>query len=1020
LIEQKFEHIGLDKGLSQSVVYDILQDKRGFMWFATQDGLNRYDGYKFKVYKADYKSGSLKSNYVRKIFQDKKGELWFGTLGDGVFRYDRDMDVIMELHYDGSENIVMGICEDENGFIWTGSTEGGFKIFDSKDSMIENSSFSFNTKEINSNQITCIHCKSGGDILIGTWDKGLYLYNAPTNEIRNYRHDAADNSSLSNDRVLCIFEDQAKDIWIGTRNGLNRFDVRQKKFERIYNIPGDVYSLSENFVTCIAEDKDNFLWLGTKNCGLNKFDKSTGKFLNFRNNKNNFHSLSNDTISSLYCDESNVLWAGTFGGCISKLDCGNKKFYSLRKNHTGPDDKSWSNILSVHKDKNGAIWIGTYNQGLFKVDSEGKILERYIEDKSIENNIVGLSITCITEDDNCNLWVGAMRGGLNKFDISKREFKFFPISTGDGKYRILSLCMSSDRKFLWIGTSEDGLLKFDLLNECFVRSNTVLERMKVLEHSKINALYSDSQGVLWIGTSGRGLIYFDEKTDEFRFITDAGAEHETELINVICEDSASNILAGTLNGILRYERISGNLKKHSGDGIFELDIVKGILPDEKGNLWISSGKGLFRFNPDTETYRNYQTSDGLQSEEFVTGAYFKDNDDCFYFGGTNGINFFKPSEIIDNEVIPNIVITEFQIFNIPVRNSSDNPYLRKSITEAGQVNLSYRESVFSFEFASLSYNNPNANLYAYKMEGFDKEWINCDARRFATYTNLEPGDYVFRVKGSNNDGFWNEDGASIKISISPPFWKTWWFKSLGAVFIAGVTGAAYKNKLSKIEKEKKAQEEFSRKLIASQETERKRIATELHDTIAHDILITKNKAVIGLRDTASPESVSKILNEISDLASNTLNDVRSISYNLHPHQIERLGLSKAIKSIANRISKSTDIKFSVSVDDIDGTLSTELEINIFRIIQECFNNILKHSQATEAVMNVSRQNDKIAVLIADNGIGFSNEKKDGLGLKGISERLKLYNGNLKIESDNVRGTRIEIYLPCKGDFRNET
>jgi signal transduction histidine kinase len=299
------------------------------------------------------------------------------------------------------------------------------------------------------------------------------------------------------------------------------------------------------------------------------------------------------------------------------------------------------------------------------------------------------------------------------------------------------------------------------------------------------------------------------------------------------------------------------------------------------------------------------------------------------------------------------------------------------------------------------------------MEGFDKEWIYCGTRRFATYTNLEPGEYSFRVKGSNNDGIWNETGTRIKIIITPPFWKTWWFKSLGALSIAGVTGLTYHQKLLKMEKNKELQEEFSRRLLESQEEERKRIASDLHDTIAHEILITKNKAVLGLKKTEDSNAIKNILNEISELSSDTLKDVRNISYNLHPHQISRLGMTKAIRSVINSIANSSEIKFTCNIENIDGILSKELEINIFRIVQECSNNIIKHSGADEATLNIIKDAKTLTMTVWDNGKGISKGRIDGIGLAGIAERVKLYKGELVIESVPSNGTIIVISLPYK-------
>ena len=445
----------------------------------------------------------------------------------------------------------------------------------------------------------------------------------------------------------------------------------------------------------------------------------------------------------------------------------------------------------------------------------------------------------------------------------------------------------------------------------------------------------------------------------------------------------------------------------------------GIIPDDSGNLWISTNRGLSKFDIEKETFKNYEFSDGLQGSEFNEGAYFKDEEGIMYFGGMNGITYFHPSEIKDNPYIPNIVLTDFEIFNETVIGSPDNTFLKENITYAKEINLTYKESVFSFRFAALIFNNPQKNQYAYKMENFDKDWTYCQNRKRVTYTNLNPGDYVFRVKGSNNDGVWNEEGTLIKIHITPPYWKTWWFKGLGFLSLIAATGYSYRQRLEKLEKEAKAQEEFSRKLIESQENERKRIAHELHDTLAHDVLISKNKALMALRHKDDKEGMEKTLEEISELASSTITDIRNISYDLHPHQLEKLGFTKTIKSIINEVAKSTNINFVFETDNVDEVLTKESEINLFRVIQESISNIIKHSKATEAMLKVSRFEDYLLITLVDNGKGFDVNSKEfaearqGFGLSGIAERLKFMKGEAKIDSEINKGTTLKFKIPIK-------
>ena len=455
----------------------------------------------------------------------------------------------------------------------------------------------------------------------------------------------------------------------------------------------------------------------------------------------------------------------------------------------------------------------------------------------------------------------------------------------------------------------------------------------------------------------------------------------------INEDSIGRILVGTNKGGLviigRDNEIQNFINETNG---LPNNMVKGILQSNDGSTWISTNNGLSKLSPNKLSIRNYESNADFASNEFNDRSYFKSSNGTLYFGGINGITYFLPEEIKDNPYIPNIVLTDFQIFNTSVKPSKENSYLKKEITYANEINLTYKESVFSFEFAALIFNNPHKNQYAYKMEGFDKDWIYCGTRRQATYTNLDPGVYTFRVKGSNNDGVWNEEGTSVKITITPPYWKTWWFKSLGTIAFMAATGLSYKQRLDKIEKEKKAQEEFSRRLIESQEDERKRIATELHHTIAHDVLISKNKALMALKHKDNPAKMENTLKEIAELATSTMTDVRSISYNLHPHQLESLGFAKALRSIITEVARSTDTKFNFEIDEVDKLLTKENEINLFRAIQESVSNVIRHSEAKEAYLKVKRTEEFIFIVLTDNGKGFDFKKfsrpgsKHGLGL----------------------------------------
>lgn len=519
-------------------------------------------------------------------------------------------------------------------------------------------------------------------------------------------------------------------------------------------------------------------------------------------------------------------------------------------------------------------------------------------------------------------------------------------------------------------------------------------------------------GEFWVGTNFGGLNRFDRNNGIFKsyyFYSSICC------ISTAYEDKNGRFwITDYFNGLRLFERKAGNFIHYTKNEGLADNTAGGMAEDSKGNLWIGTANGLSKFNPDSKIFKNYKKSDGLLTTNFYWGAVLKDKNGFLYFGGDDGFVKFHPDSLQDNPYPPSVVLTDFKLFNKSVK-PSESSSLKKNIIVADEISLSYTENIFSFEFAALDYTNPKKNQYAYMLDGVDNEWRYSGNVRIASYTNIDPGEYVFHVKGSNNDGVWNEEGKSIKIIITPPWWQTWWFRSCGAIVIVGVVGFSFNRRLKTVKKEKKSQEEFTRQLISAQEEERKRIAGELHDSLGQNLLVIKNKAMLGLK-----KKDNKLLfNEISDLSSSTLQEVREISYNLHPYQLERLGLTKAIESITERALKSTNIIFKDEIDIIDKIFSPEAEINIYRIIQECVNNIIKHSGATEAQLIIKKEHDGVLITISDNGKGFdvnavlSDKLKRGIGLMDINERAKLFNGKVEFKSAPGMGTTCKISIPLK-------
>lgn len=1015
-LKMRFEKISLDEGLSQSIVHFISQDSKGLIWISTQEGLNCYDGYKFKVFKNDiYDSNSIPDNNVYITFEDRSEKLWIGTGNFGLSVYDPEKNLFSKILLSENkynENI-SSIVEDKKGNIWVGTFGRGlYKISNYEVSdYISKDNLSRDT--INCDEVYSLYYDEVTDELyVGTWTGGLNIINLTSMKISCHIACPENPDSISDNRIKHIFKDTKKNIWITThQNGLNRFNETKSGFIKYLHDRENENTIPDNVLTHICEDHEGMLWIATKNKGLCKYDSTKDNFTRFSFDRNNPHSLSCNWVMCLHVDFTNVLWLGTWGEGICKLDLQQKKFLRVSKNLIDENNVKFNQVSSICVDRNQNFWIGTFNSGAYRSKIDDPSIAKKFSD--IEKK----SVYCIIEDDRKRIWFSSELHGLCCYDPDNDSFEIYDHEKFNFKeIRIFPILQDKlNKDLLWIGTDSNGLFLFDISKKQFID----LRGADALSNITIYSLYMDSDGLLLIGSQGNGIFIFDTKNKVLVNNIHFAKDMYRDSIWCITEDNIGNLWFGTSNGLAGFSKSSNLLKRFTeADGLIN-NTINGILIDERNRLWLSTNKGLSRFESIIGKFTNYVTGDGISGNEFNSFSYFKDKNGVMYFGGMSGLTYFDPLKINDNPHKPDIIITNFEIFNKPVTGSPDNPFLKKNITYADEINLTYRESVFSFRFAALIFNNPQKNQYAYKMEGFDKDWTECGTRRRVTYTNLNPGDYVFRVKGSNNDGVWNEEGTSVKIHISPPYWKTVWFKGLSFLSLVGAVGLAYRQRLEKLEKEGRAQEEFSRKLIEVQENEKKRIADDLHDTIAHEILMSKQKAMMALKHKDDKGRMEKTLEEISELTSATITEVRNIAYGLHPHQLDRLGFTKTIKSIINEVSRSTSIKCVFETDNVDELLPKESEINLFRVIQETMTNIIKHSQATEVILKVSKLEDHILILLIDNGKGMNLKGKEfinaksGFGISTIAERLKIMDGEVSVDSEVNKGTTLRFKIPLK-------
>ncbi|UCE20320.1 MAG: SpoIIE family protein phosphatase [Gemmatimonadota bacterium] len=800
-IDVQFKHLSIEHGLSQSNVQAILQDTRGFMWFGTEDGLNRYDGYNFVEYRHDSNDPkSLSHNFVRALHEDREGILWIGT-ENGLNRFDREQEIFKRYQHDPddphslSHGRVMAMFEDHLGILWIGSEGGGLNRLvrsDTSVTFIHYQNDPHDPTTLSSDQVFTIYEDREGTLWVGTFG-GLDKFDRETGKYTHYRHDPNDPHSLSEDNVWSILEDQLGFLWVGTFiGGLNRLDRETGRFTRYQFDPDDPYSLESNQIWTMYEDRKGALWLGTLGGGLHLYDRDADRFVSYQYDRNNPHSLSTYEVASIYEDKSGLLWVGTFGGGLNTFDRRKKPFFLYQSNPDYPKSLSSPFVSSFCEDHNGTLWIGTYGGGLNRFHPEDRTFTHYQHEPHNPFSLSHNSVATLFEDSYGELWIGTQGGGLNRFEGGTGRFTHYRNDPED-PYSLSSDfvgSMSEDKSgLLWIGTGNRGLNAFDRRTERFTRYQSDPDDPHSLSDNTIQSVYIDRRGDLWVGASlwsGLNKLALSEtgeshgETKTFiRYQFDPADPHSLShnLVLSMYEDNSGILWFGTEGGLNKLDRDRETFTHYREKDGLPSDFVHGILEDNHGNLWLSTMKGLSKFNPKTETFKNYNVTDGLQDNEFFVGACYKSKSGEMFFGGRNGFNVFFPDSIKDNPYIPPVVITDFQIFNETVSHGENSP-LRKTITETREIELSHRENHISFQFAALDFTSPEENEYIYMLEGFEEDWVYSGNRRYVNYSNLPAGEYIFRVKGSNSDGVWNEEGTFLRITIRPPWWRTLWAYSI--------------------------------------------------------------------------------------------------------------------------------------------------------------------------------------------------------------------------------------------------
>ena len=1013
----KFKRLSIEHGLSQSTVDAIAQDQAGFMWFGTEDGLNRYDGYQFTVYKHDPENpNSISSNNIWCLYVDRNGFLWIGTFTDGLNRFDPKSAFFTRYFHNPSDsnsissNNIRSITEDYQGNLWIGTRDSGISILNPKSQTFQRVRHDpENVNGLLSNNIRFIYPNSNKDIWIAT-SNGLSVYELSSGTFKNYQNKKGVSNTLSHNSVRHIYKDRSGIFWIATVNGLNSYEPQTNKFTNFLSDPSIPGSISGDFVRKVYEDPQGQLWIAINRGGLNILDRKKNTFYKYQHEEDNPNSLSNNSTRVFYQDKSGLLWLGTMGGGLNIYDPRKNRFKHYRHNPRDSNSLSHPIVWAISQSSEGDLWFGTNAGGLTRFDPKTGKYSCYFHNPSDPSSISSNNIRTITKDHEGGLWIGTMNGGVNYLESKKQLFRRFTHDPNNSN----SLSNNNVRSIfedrlggLWFCTWGRGLDHFDRSSNTFTLFRNQPDNPNSLSNNNVISIYQDSQEVYWIGTSN-GLNRLTFSLDSTNLIpSQLSQPHFTRFyhdpsnskslsnsyILSIHEGQNGDLWFGTMLGLSRLQKNNRNkplfTRYFIRDGLPN-DVVYGILEDSHGNLWLSTNNGLSRFDPRSEIFKNYDIRDGLQSNEFNTGAYTQTHTGSFIFGGVNGATEFFPDSLTDNPFTPPVVLTAFNIFDRPAQ-------LSQTISMTQEIILSHKDNYFSFEFASLDFSKPDRNRYAYMLEGFDEDWINSGTRRFAGYTKVDAGEYVFRVKGTNGDGVWNEAGASVKIIITPPFWKTWWFMLLLILAIGGGITLAIVYRI---------------KQLLQIERLRSKIAADLHDDIGAGLteISIMGEVIAQKIPNQVKQLISSDLQKIGDTSRSLIDSMSDIIWLVNPRRDSLFDLISRLGNTYTELLNTTDIHFKTeNLETLKKVrLNMEYRQHLFMIFKEAINNCLKYSEGKEVFLKAVLRGKRLKIQLIDDGKGFDIKNTPcGNGIENMKNRAAIIGGTLRVNSGVGKGTTIE-------------
>ncbi len=1046
-----FDHLTINNGLSDGRVDCILQDSYGFLWFGTQDGLNRFDGYNFAVYGHDiFDSTSISSDWIRCIMQDDEGQLWIGTEGGGLNRFNYETESFDQWLQDNddptslNDNFVRALLIDHNGIFWVG-TRSGLVIFN-KD---KESFTAFHTNPLDTNSpvfnenITEILEDRDGNLWLGT-SNDVYKINNQRNKLTHYASEGDEK------RITSIFQDSFGDIWIGSRyDGIQVHNPYTGSFVPYTNDPSNPSSIVSNEIKDIFEDESENLWIATMHGGLNQYDRKTKSFHAYLADANDPSSLSSNSARIIYQDGSGVIWLGMDGSGIDSFYRNTKKFEFYGTLLNDGTEFINSTVLSIAEDSKGTLWLGTEGEGLVSFSRATQTVSHYVYNVNNSFTISSNQVTCILEDNTGTIWAGT-KEGLNKFNIENGMFhRYYVTITPITGNNFINAILQQDEEGLWLGTN-GGVIYFEKSTGIF--KPVEFDSTGVLDDESVVSICFDKQGILWIGYLRSGLVAFnpvDNSYTHYRADANFSNSLSSNFIQYIFQDSQDRLWIATRKGLNQYNSENDDFIRFDKSDGMPSNVIAGIVEDTNGNLWLSTTNGISKFESNEQKFTNYDVQDGLQGNQFWNRSCFQSKTGELFFGGNNGFNAFFPDyvEKMANPLIPPIVITNINVLNKPL-NKSVFPYVQGNDT----LRLDFDKNQISLEFAALDYISPEKNQFAYILEGFEQEWNYTGTRRFANYTNLDPGHYTFKVKGSNSDGVWNETGASLNIYIPRPFSRTIWaYLIYGIVGIGLIYGInAYIFALINVKHELKLE-----RLERKKAKEMNQFKLQFFTDIAHEFKTPLTLIQAPLEEMLAANKGDQHKDEMGLMYRNVrylmrlvqqLLCFRRVEHGKMPLETTKGDLIQFVRRIYELFSETAkkhhiDYELNIDQDTIEGWFDwSKLEEVLVNLIDNAFKYTPDYGYIKVSIENQT-ENEKsfIMIKVSDTGKGISEEDlphiferfynakggyrqgqaSSGLGLALSKKFVELHSGTLLVQSSEESGSEFTVKLPFGTDHLAE-